>query len=415
MNTPCTTSINCRQPPTAYQSIHTPGARRAASQCAPRRSLSPPSSLPPTPEPIVPAPSTKASILAPNTSAAGPGLPPTSAAARGPAHAARATTAVVRRERRVLERDMDRTAALLPPTAATGVCLVADQGVPATEILTAAYRAPNPTRVSDTVIKYPTYTQSGSSSTAICNTTTTTVNNDTSTTNHGVKLSNRSIVGIVIGGIALILALFFSWSVVKRYKLNKAAGTPRFDLPPIIEPPENRPMYVSTGMAYYDSPHGARPEMGNVGSSRYSNSNLASSGYAEGGAPGTATPNGLAQSQAESQQTQTQSPVPASAVPVGPMSQPPLPPYGSPPPPAQYRELHAQAALPGELDSRSAAAGLKRRPVEQGMEGRQELEGGGGQRGDVRHSVDEEEGDDGDEDVTELTAKSTFIARPSVS
>ncbi|OBT92371.1 hypothetical protein VE01_09312 [Pseudogymnoascus verrucosus] len=268
-----------------------------------------------------------------------------------------------------------------PPTAATGVCLVADQGVPATEILTAAYRAPNPTRVSDTVIKYPTYTQSGSSSTAISNTTTTTVNNDTSTTNHGVKLSNRSIVGIVIGGIALILALFFSWSVVKRYKLNKAAGTPRFDLPPIIEPPENRPMYVSTGMAYYDSPHGARPEMGNVGSSRYSNSNLASSGYAEGGAPGTATPNGLAQSQAESQQTQTQSPVPASAVPVGPMSPPPLPPYGSPPPPAQYRELHAQAALPGELDSRSAAAGLKRRPVEQGMEGRQELEGGGGQRG----------------------------------
>ncbi|OBT50174.1 hypothetical protein VE04_09765 [Pseudogymnoascus sp. 24MN13] len=202
------------------------------------------------------------------------------------------------------------------------------------------------------------------------------------TTNHGVKLSNRSIVGIVIGGIALILVLFFSWSAVKRYKLNKAAGTPRFDLPPIIEPPENRPMYVSTGMAYYDSPHGARPEMGNVGSSRYCNSNLASSCSARWASSrhGDAE-SGLAQSQAESQQTQTQSLVSASAVPVGPMSPQPLPPYGSPPQPAQYRELHAQAALPGELDSRSAAAGLKRRPVEQGMEGRQELEGGGGQRG----------------------------------
>lgn len=121
---------------------------------------------------------------------------------------------------------------------------------------------------------------------------------------------------------------------------------PRIEEFPSIAPHSVKPMYVSTGQPYF-TPLPAR------------------------GTETSSVP-------VPHESTNTQSPVPATAVPVSPLSArvaSPPPRYGSSPAP-QYGELHGQAVGPGELGGETVAGGRGqgwRADGRESVTGRQEM------------------------------------------
>ncbi|OBT42457.1 hypothetical protein VE00_07938 [Pseudogymnoascus sp. WSF 3629] len=264
--------------------------------------------------------------------------------------------------------------AITPYSGDGGLCLPSDQNVPASQILTASAQvgvaisrtsvpvvsATNPARTSGTVSGYTpsTPTSSSTSSSTSCTSNPCPGTTDTkSSSDSGKVLSNSAIGGIVAAGAFLAIIIFY-WCF--KRKQNKSTmrmnDPPRMEVYPPIAPLPAKPMYVSTGQPYY-TPQPAR---------------------------GTETSN----APAPHESANTQSPVPASAVPVSPLSSrvaSPPPAYGASPaaqygelhgqvvgPGQQYGELHGQAVGPGELDG-GRGQGWARTDGRESVTGRQEM------------------------------------------
>ncbi|OBT64310.1 hypothetical protein VE03_06779 [Pseudogymnoascus sp. 23342-1-I1] len=252
--------------------------------------------------------------------------------------------------------------AITPYSGDGGLCLPADQNIPATQILTASQQvgvgisrtsipvvsATNPPS-SGTITGYtpsiPTSSSSTSCTSTSCATETPTgagENSSSSSSNHG--LSTSAIGGIAAAGAFLaIIALVY----IRRTRKQKKNIASRVTLYPTHTPRPGKPMYVATGQPYYNP----QPPRG----------------------PETSSAPALRQS------ANTQSPIPAGAVPVSPLSArvaSPPPPYGSTPA-AQYGELHGQPVGPGELNGGDVGAGRgqgwSRSDGRESVTGRQEM------------------------------------------
>ncbi|KFZ20365.1 hypothetical protein V502_03220 [Pseudogymnoascus sp. VKM F-4520 (FW-2644)] len=251
--------------------------------------------------------------------------------------------------------------AIVPYTGDGGLCLPADQNVPASEILTATKQvgvglsrtsipvvsATNPP-TSGTITNYtPSIPTSSSTSCTItpCPTANPTGAGTQPSSNSPHGLNTSAIGGIAAAGAVLaIIAFCFIKQTRKRRRMNDPSRTEVF---PTITPHPAKPMYVSTGQPYF-TPQPAR-------------------GTESSSAP------------APHESANTQSPVPASVVPVSPLSArvaSPPPPYGSSPA-AQYGELHGEAVGPGELDGGNAVGGRAqggwRTDGRENVTGRQEM------------------------------------------
>ncbi|OBT53395.1 hypothetical protein VE04_06731 [Pseudogymnoascus sp. 24MN13] len=264
--------------------------------------------------------------------------------------------------------------AIVPYSGSGGLCLPADQNIPASLILTASAQvgvgisrtsvpvvsATNPGRTAATVSGYSPSTPTSGSATSTSSTSCTSSpcpgTTDTKSSSGSSKpLSNAAIGGIIAAGAVLFLILIYCGAKRKRNK-NKMNVPPRMEVYPPIAPLPAKPMYVSTGQPYY-TPQPAR-------------------GAETFNAP---APQGSAN---------TQSPVPANAVPVSPLSSrvaSPPPAYGAAlaaqygelhsqaaGPGVQYGELHGQAVGPGELDG-GRAPGWVRTDGRESVTGRQEM------------------------------------------
>lgn len=290
--------------------------------------------------------------------------------------------------------------AIKPYSGDGGLCLPADQNVPASQILTAVrppstlhqtqksttnapqsaqvgvgisrtsvpvVSATNPARTSGTVSGYTpsTPTSSTTSSSTSCTSNPCPGTTDTKSSSSSSKtLSNAAIGGIIGAGAFLALIIIYCWFKIKQKKRTmRMNDPPRMEVYPPIAPLPAKPMYVSTGQPYY-TPQPAR---------------------------GTETSNAPAPHESAT----TQSPVPASAVPVSPLSSrvaSPPPAYGASPA-AQYGELHGQMAGPGqqygELHGQASLTAQHGELHGQSV-GPGELDGGRGQvwaRTDGRESV----------------------------
>ncbi|KFY36818.1 hypothetical protein V495_07596 [Pseudogymnoascus sp. VKM F-4514 (FW-929)] len=372
----------------------------------------------------MPAASTSPLILAPNTSAAGPGQLLILAAAHGRNHVERAIIAAVPQARLVSRQGMEHTAvqqvclpryllvtlpnqlletdcinklltlpacadqsmdmypwpyyprffcclpgliAIIPYSGDGGLCLPADQNVPATAILTASQQigvgisrtsmvpvvsATNPPS-SGTITDYNPSTPTSSTTTCTtspCVTDAATTTNPNKSNNSENGLSNSAIGGIAAAGvvIALLILIYCSKrrSKKRQRKLDSTSRMDVFPTPTVTQHSAAKPMYVSSGQPYFTPQHARDTET-------------------------SSTP-------APHQPANTQSPVPANAVPVSPLSSrvaSPPPPYGSTPA-AQYGELHGQAVGPGELDGNVVGGrgqGWWRTDGRESVTGRQEM------------------------------------------
>ncbi|KFY08147.1 hypothetical protein V492_06482 [Pseudogymnoascus sp. VKM F-4246] len=269
--------------------------------------------------------------------------------------------------------------AIVPYTGDGGLCLPADQNVPASAILTAVLlslssitpspqltlqktaqvgvglsrtsvpvvSATNPP-TSGTISNYTpaTPTSSGTSCTTnSCPTENSTGSDRQPSSSSSSGLNTSAIGGIAAAGVVLALIIGSCW-IKRRRQRNRVNAPPRMKEFPSVAPHPAKPMYVSTGQPYF-TPQSA---------------------------PGTETHSASAPHESAS----THSPTQASAVPVSPLSSrvaSPPPPYGSSPA-VQYGELHGQAVGPGELDGRNAVGMGQRWPRTDGREsvtGRHEM------------------------------------------
>ncbi|KFY98589.1 hypothetical protein V498_01379 [Pseudogymnoascus sp. VKM F-4517 (FW-2822)] len=246
--------------------------------------------------------------------------------------------------------------AIVPYTGDGGLCLPADQNVPASEILTATQQvgvglsrtsvpvtsATNPP-TSGTITNY-TPSIPTSSTTSCIETPCPTDSKPSSNSDDGISLSTSAIGGIVAAGVVLALIIISFCCIKRRRKRSRMNVPSRVEQFPTIAPHSAKPMYVSTGRPYLTP----QPASGTETSS----------------AP------------APHESANTQSPISASAVPTSPLSARVAsapPPYGSTPA-AQYGELHGQAVGPGELDGGDMVGGRgSRTDGRESVSGRQEM------------------------------------------
>ncbi|KFX98987.1 hypothetical protein V490_02008 [Pseudogymnoascus sp. VKM F-3557] len=257
--------------------------------------------------------------------------------------------------------------AIIPYSGDGGLCLPADQNVPATAILTASQQigvgisrtsmvpvvsATNPPS-SGTITDYNPSTPTSSTTTCTtspCVTDAATTTSPNKSNNSESGLSNSAIGGIAAAGVVIALLIWIYCakrrSRKRQRKLDSASRMDVFPTPTVTQHSAAKPMYVSSGQPYF-TPQPARD---------------------------TDTSN----TPAPHESANTQSPVPANAVPVSPLSSrvaSPPPPYGSTPA-AQYGELHGQAVGPGELDGNVVGGrgqGWWRTDGRESVTGRQEM------------------------------------------
>ncbi|ELR09025.1 hypothetical protein GMDG_00643 [Pseudogymnoascus destructans 20631-21] len=251
--------------------------------------------------------------------------------------------------------------AVVPFSGSGGLCLPADQNVPASQILTASAQvgvgisrtsvpvvsATNPARTSRTVSNYTpsTPTPTFRSSSTSCTSNPCPAGTDTKSSSNSSQTLSNSAIGGIVGAVAF-LALIIGYCCLKRSRNKSKMNVPPY---PTIAPLPAKPMYVSTGQPYY-TPQPAR---------------------------GTETSN----TPAPHESANTQSLVSASAVPVSPLSSrvaSPPPAYGASPA-AQYGELHGQAsptAQHGELDGQVVGPGEQCGELHGQAVGPIELDGG---------------------------------------